>query len=296
MDIKKPHNEIGYIGLGIMGKPMVKNLMAAEYSIVFYARKANVIKEISSIGGRYVDNIPEISKSSKIIFLNLPDSDDVHEVIFSKTGLFSNLSKGSIIIDMSTISPEATKKMAKKLERKNCYLIDAPVSGGEVGAINGNLSIMVGGKKNIFNKIKHLLSVLGNNITYIGNSGSGQVTKACNQILVAGTMVSVSEILLLAKKLKCDLHLVKKALMGGFSNSRILDLHGERMISNDYKPGFKAKLHLKDLNIAVSLSDKIGLNLKSAKYSRKLMKIANQNNGQDKDSSIINKIIIKNKK
>ena len=296
MDIKKPHNEIGYIGLGIMGKPMVKNLMAADYSIVFYARKANVIKEISSIGGRYVDNISEISKSSKIIFLNLPDSDDVHEVIFSKAGLFSNLSKGSIIIDMSTISPEVTKKMAKKLERKNCYLIDAPVSGGEVGAINGNLSIMVGGKKNIFNKIKHLLSVLGNNITYIGNSGSGQVTKACNQILVAGTMVSVSEILLLAKKLKCDLRLVKKALMGGFANSRILDLHGERMISNDYEPGFKARLHLKDLNIAVSLSDKIGLNLKSAKYSRKLMKIANQNNGQDKDSSIINKIITKNKK
>ena len=296
MDIKKPHNEIGYIGLGIMGKPMVKNLIAAEYSIVFYARKANVIKEISSIGGRYVDNIPEISKSSKIIFLNLPDSDDVHEVIFSKKGLLSNLSKGSIIIDMSTISPEVTKKMAKKLEKKSCYLIDAPVSGGEIGAINGNLSIMVGGKKNIFNKIKYLLSVLGSNITYIGNSGSGQVAKACNQILVAGTMVSVSEILLLAKKLKCDLNLIKKALMGGFANSKILDLHGERMINNDYEPGFKAGLHLKDLNIAVNLSDKIGLNLKSAKYSRKLMKIANQNNDQDKDSSIINKIIIKNKK
>jgi 2-hydroxy-3-oxopropionate reductase len=196
---------------------------------------------------------------------------------------------------MSTISPEVTKTMAKKLERKSCYLIDAPVSGGEIGAINGNLSIMVGGKKNIFNKIKHLLSVLGNNITYIGNSGSGQVTKACNQILVAGTMVSVSEILLLAKKLKCDLNLIKKALMGGFANSKILDLHGERMINSDYEPGFKAGLHLKDLNIAVNLSDKIGLNLKSAKYSRKLMKIANQNNYQDKDSSIINKIITKNK-
>ena len=296
MDIKKPHNEIGYIGLGIMGKPMVKNLIAAGHNIVFYARKANVINEISLMGGRYVDNIPEISKSSKIIFLNLPDSDDVHEVIFSKTGLFSNLSKGSIIIDMSTISPEVTKKMAKKLERQNCYLIDAPVSGGEIGAVNGNLSIMVGGKKNIFNKIKYLLSGLGSNITYIGNSGSGQVTKACNQILVAGTMVSVSEILLLAKKLKCDLSLIKKALMGGFANSKILDLHGERMINNDYEPGFKAGLHLKDLNIAVNLSDKIGLNLKSAKYSRKLMKIANQNKYQDKDSSIINKIIIKNKK
>ena len=296
MDIKKPHNEIGYIGLGIMGKPMVKNLISADHSIVFYARKANVIKEISSIGGRYVDNIPEISKSSKIIFLNLPDSNDVYDVIFSKTGLFSNLSKGSIIIDMSTISPEVTKKISKKLERKKCYLIDAPVSGGEIGAINGSLSIMVGGKKNIFNKIKHLLSILGKNITYIGDSGSGQIAKACNQILVAGTMVSVSEILLLAKKSKCDLNLIKKALMGGFANSKILDLHGERMINNDYKPGFKTGLHLKDLNIAVNLSDKIGLNLKSAKYSRKLMKIASQSNYQDKDSSIINKIITKNKK
>jgi len=296
MDIKKAHNEIGYIGLGIMGKPMVKNLIMAGYSVMFYARKANVIKEISSIGGRYVDNISEISKSNKIIFLNLPDSDDVHEVIFSRTGLFSNLSKGSIIIDMSTISPEVTKEMAKKLERKNCHLIDAPVSGGEIGAINGSLSIMVGGKKNIFNKIKHLLSILGSNITYIGNSGSGQVTKACNQILVASTMVSVSEILLLAKKLKCDLNLVKKALMGGFANSKILDLHGERMINGNYEPGFKAGLHLKDLNIAVSLSNKIGLNLKSAKYSRTLMKRANQHDYKDKDSSIINKIITKNKK
>ena len=296
MDIKKAHTEIGFIGLGIMGKPMVKNLIAAGHNVVFYARKANIIQEISRAGGRYIDNISEISKSCKIIFLNLPNSNDVYEVILGKKGFSSNLSKGSIIIDMSTISPEVTKEIADKLEKKNCHLIDAPVSGGEVGSINGNLSIMVGGRKKIFNKIKYLLSVLGSNITYIGSSGSGQVTKACNQILVAGTMVSVSEVLLLAKKLKCNLPLVKKALMGGFANSKILDLHGDRMIKDDYKPGFKASLHLKDLGIAVNLSNKVGLNLKSAKYSRQLMKSANLSNYHNKDSSIINKIITKNKK
>ncbi|MBT3549041.1 MAG: NAD(P)-dependent oxidoreductase [Gammaproteobacteria bacterium] len=296
MDTKKAHNEIGYIGLGIMGKPMVKNLLVAGHNIVFYARKANIIKEVSKIGGRYINNIAGIAKSSKVIFLNLPNSDDVYQVILGPSGLIQSLSKGSVIIDMSTISPEVTKAISVKLEKKGCYLIDAPVSGGEVGAINGNLSIMVGGKKKIFNKIKNLLSILGENITYIGDSGSGQVTKACNQILVAGTMVSVSEILLLAKKLKCDLVLVKKALMGGFANSKILDLHGDRMINGNYKPGFKAALHMKDLDIAVGLSNKVGLNLKGAKYSKKLMKNAIEDNYHNSDSSIINKIISKNKK
>ena len=226
MDTKKAHNEIGYIGLGIMGKPMVKNLLAAGHDIIFYARRDNVIKEVSKLGARYLDNIPQIARSSKIIFLNLPNSNDVYRVIMGKKGLFSNLSRGSIVIDMSTISPEVTKDIANKLLSKGCYLIDAPVSGGEIGAINGNLSIMVGGMEKIFKKIKYLLSVLGDNITYIGESGSGQITKACNQILVAGTMVSVSEILLLAKKSKCDLNLVKKALMGGLLIARFLIFMG----------------------------------------------------------------------
>ena len=169
-------------------------------------------------------------------------------------------------------------------------------SSGEIGAINANLSIMVGGEKRIFNKIKPLLYILGSNITYVGDSGSGQITKACNQILAAGTMIAVSEILLLSKKSKCDPKLVKKALMGGFANSKVLDLHGERMITNNYKPGFKASLHFKDLDIAMNLASDLGLKLENARYSKKIMKQAINDNYGNKDSSIINKIIQKNNK
>lgn len=288
---KKLHKEIGFIGLGIMGKPMVKNLLKSGYAVYFYARKKRVIDEIKKLGGKYFVNIGELPKVCKIIILNLPESKDVKEVILSKHGLWKNISKDTTIIDMSTISPDVTVSISKKLKKLKVHLIDAPVSGGEIGAIKGNLSIMVGGEKSIFNKIKPILGVLGKNITYIGKSGSGQIAKACNQILVAETMVAVSEILLLAKKTKCDLKLIREALMGGFANSKILDLHGQRMIEGNYKPGFKVGLHLKDLNIAVELAKKSGLRLNNALYARKLMRAANYMKLQNKDSSIINKII-----
>ena len=172
-------------------------------------------------------------------------------------------------------------------------MIDAPVSGGEIGAINGSLSIMVGGQKKIFKKILPILSVLGENITYIGKSGSGQITKACNQILVAGTMVAVSEVLLVAKKSGCNLNLIRDALMGGFANSKILEVHGRRMIDSDYKPGFKSKLHLKDLDIALKIAKDLNINLKGTKYSRKLMYQSVMDKKQEKDSSVIHEIIKK---
>ena len=296
MDNKKAHNEIGFIGLGIMGKPMVKNLLAAGYKVSFYARKKSVIKEISKIGGSYKNNISEIAKRCKLIILNLPNSKDVYDIVLGKTGLITNITNNTIILDMSTIAPEITIKIYNKLKSKKSHLIDAPVSGGEIGAINGNLSIMVGGQKKIFNKVKPVLSILGKNITYIGKSGSGQITKACNQILVAGTMVAVSEVMLMAKKSGCNLNLVKDALMGGFANSKILELHGDRMIKGNYKPGFKSKLHLKDLNIALDMANNLGLNLKSTKYSRKLIHDSVINKMHDKDSSILNEIIKKNNK
>ncbi len=296
MDEKKPHSEIGFIGLGIMGKPMAKNLVDSGFKVYFFARKQKIIKEMVSYGGKYLNKIQDISQKCKVIFLNLPNSKDVKNVVLSKNGLWHNLQKNTIIIDMSTISPETTKEVFKKLKTKNVFLIDAPVSGGEMGAINGDLSIMVGGNKKIYNKIKSLLSILGKNITYIGPTGSGQITKACNQILVAGTMVAVSEIFLLAKKSKCNLNLIQKALLGGFANSKILDIHGKRMIKKNYKPGFKTRLHLKDLNIALNLSKNLNIDLKSAKYSKKLMLSAVNSGEQNKDSSIINKIIQKNNK
>ena len=234
MDSKKAHCEIGFIGLGIMGKPMVKNLLKSGYKVSFFARRKKVIDEISAIGGIHIKNISDLPKSCKVIMLNLPKSNDVHNIVLGKRGLYKNILPDTTLIDMSTISPDVTVEIADKLKEKKSYLIDAPVSGGEIGAINGNLSIMVGGQKKIFNKVLPILSVLGENITYIGKNGSGQITKACNQILVAGTLVAVSEVLLMAKKSGCNLNLVREALMGGFANSKILEVHGKRMISGAY--------------------------------------------------------------
>ena len=293
MDSKKAHCEIGFIGLGIMGKPMVKNLLMSGYKVSFFARRKKVIDEISAIGGIYIKNISDLPKSCKVIMLNLPKSNDVHNIVLGKRGLYKNILPDTTLIDMSTISPDVTVEIADKLKEKKSYLIDAPVSGGEIGAINGNLSIMVGGQKKIFNKVLPILSVLGENITYIGKNGSGQITKACNQILVAGTLVAVSEVLLMAKKSGCNLNLVREALMGGFANSKILEVHGDRMISSDYKPGFKSKLHLKDLDIALNIAKDLNINLKGTKYSRKLMHQSVVDKKQEKDSSVIHEIIKK---
>ena len=293
MDSKKAHCEIGFIGLGIMGKPMVKNLLMSGYKVSFFARRKKVIDEISAIGGIYIKNISDLPKSCKVIILNLPKSNDVHNIVLGERGLYKNILPDTTLIDMSTISPDVTVEIADKLKEKKSYLIDAPVSGGEIGAINGNLSIMVGGQKKIFNKVLPILSVLGENITYIGKNGSGQITKACNQILVAGTLVAVSEVLLMAKKSGCNLNLVREALMGGFANSKILEVHGNRMISSDYKPGFKSKLHLKDLDIALNIAKDLNINLKGTKYSRKLMHQSVVDKKQEKDSSVIHEIIKK---
>ena len=293
MDSKKAHREIGFIGLGIMGKPMVKNLLKSGYKVSFFARRKKVIDEISAIGGIYIKNISDLPKSCKVIILNLPKSNDVHNIVLGERGLYKNILPDTTLIDMSTISPDVTVEIADKLKVKKSYMIDAPVSGGEIGAINGNLSIMVGGQKKIFNKVLPILSILGENITYIGKNGSGQITKACNQILVAGTLVAVSEVLLMAKKSGCNLNLVREALMGGFANSKILEVHGNRMISSDYKPGFKSKLHLKDLDIALNIAKDLNINLKGTKYSRKLMHQSVVDKKQEKDSSVIHEIIKK---
>jgi len=293
MDSKKAHCEIGFIGLGIMGKPMVKNLLKSGYKVSFFARRKKVINEISAIGGAYIKNISDLPKLCRIIILNLPKSNDVQKVVLGNDGLYENILHNTILIDMSTISPDVTTDISNKLKLKKSYLIDAPVSGGEIGAINGNLSIMVGGQKKIFKKILPILSVLGENITYIGKSGSGQITKACNQILVAGTMVAVSEVLLVAKKSGCNLNLIRDALMGCFANSKILEVHGLRMINGNYKPGFKSKLHLKDLDIALKIAKNLNINLKGTKYSRKLMHQSVIDKKQEKDSSVIHEIIKK---
>ena len=296
MDIKKAHKEIGFIGLGIMGKPMADNLVKAGFNVSFYARRKLIIEDMIAKGSKFLPSVSDVSKSCKIIFLNLPESKDVKNVVLGRNGLYEGLQKNTIIIDMSTICPNVTQELSNILLKKNCYLIDAPVSGGEIGAIKGTLSIMVGGDRQKFLKIKSLLNTLGKDITYIGKSGSGQIAKACNQILVAGTMSAVSEILILADKLKCDKTLIKKALMGGFAKSKILEVHGERMIKNNYKPGFTSKLHLKDMIIARNLARKVGLKLMGANRSLQLLKQVKKSKLSNKDSSIIHKMIMKKSK
>jgi len=291
MEKKISHDEIGFIGLGIMGKPMVYNLIKSGYKIRFFARRKSVVNEVKKKGAIQCNSLRNLASACKIIFLNLSDDKAINEVIFGKDNLFDNMKQKTILIDMSTISPHTTLEISKKLKNRKSHILDCPVSGGEIGAINAELSIMVGGKLEIFKRMMPLLSCLGNNITYVGKSGSGQIAKACNQILVAQTIVAVSEILCLAKETKTDPVLVQKALMGGFAKSKILDIHGTRIIKTDYEPGFKSKLHLKDINIAIELCKEHGLTLDGARYARKILKKTVKSDYGDQDSSIMNEIV-----
>ena len=286
-------NRVGFIGLGIMGKPMVMNLLKAGVDIYFYARKKSIIREIEEYGGKYIPKISDIPNYANILITNLPKTSDVEKIVTGKDGLMKNLNQNSIVIDMSTISPEKTKHINYLLEKKGSFFLDAPVSGGEVGAISGKLSIMVGGSKKGFNRVKNILSIIGEKITYIGESGSGQICKACNQILVAQTIQSISEIITIAKKSKINPSTIRAALLGGYANSKILEIHGNRMIKSDYKPGFKLSLHNKDLKIAKTLAKDLGLSLKSLNRTQKLMDSAEKEGLSDLDSSAIHSILEK---
>jgi len=286
-------NKVGFIGLGIMGKPMVINLIKKDIEVYFFARKKQIIDEISRIGGKFTPDPGDISKFTKTCITNLPNTKDVENIIFGKNGIMNNLQAGSIVIDMSTISPEGTRHINHKLRAKKSFFIDAPVSGGEAGAKSGKLSIMVGGDKSAYLKIKFLLSILGSKITYLGKSGSGQVCKACNQILVAQTIQSISEIITIAKKSDINPMTIREALLAGYANSKILEVHGKRMIESDYKPGFKLSLHNKDLKIAKNLVKNIGLTLKGLNRVQKAMRDAELEGLSEFDSSVIHTILEK---
>ena len=234
-----------------------------------------------------------ISKFTKIILTNLPNTKDVENIVIGENGIINNLQIGSIVIDMSTISPEGTRYINDKLRERKSYLVDAPVSGGEAGAKSGKLSIMVGGDKSAYLKIRFILSILGSKITYLGKSGSGQVCKACNQILVAQTIQSISEIITIAKKSDINPMIIREALLAGYANSKILEVHGKRMITSNYKPGFKLSLHHKDLKIAKNLIKNMGLNLKGLNQVQKAMRSAENEGLSEFDSSVIHTILEK---
>lgn len=242
--------KIGFIGLGIMGRPMALNLIKAGYSVLIL-KTSGAAKEVVAAGAKSYGTISALAADSDIVITMLPDSPEVENVVYGKDGIIEGIQPGSIFVDMSTIAPATAIKMYKSFHDKNVEALDAPVSGGQVGAENATISIMVGGREAAFNKVLPLFNVMGKSAVLIGDAGAGQTTKACNQIIVGMTIQAVAEAFALAKKAKVDIKKMREALLGGFAQSRILDLHGQRIIDDNFKPGFKVKLHRKDMNIAL---------------------------------------------
>ena len=286
---------IGLIGLGIMGKPMAKNLLQANYSLGLYARKPQTTQPFASVDNVEIYSSPaELAQHCDMTITCVADSPDVAEILCGKDGVFDGAQSEHLVIDMSTISPEVTRSLAQQLAKKNIAMLDAPVSGGEIGAIEGTLSIMVGGSADAFARALPIFQVLGKNIVHVGDHGAGQVAKACNQILAAQTISAVAEALLLAKSSHVDPGKVRDALLGGFANSKVLDLHGKRMLDENYQPGFKASLHLKDMRIALSSAENNHISMPGAEMAEQyLQKLVEQGNGE-LDSSAIAKVIFNN--
>jgi 2-hydroxy-3-oxopropionate reductase len=257
-------NNVGFIGPGIMGRPMALNLMKAGNALSVYGRRAESMKPLTDAGAKACKSPRDVAAQSDVIFIIVSDTPDVEEVILGENGVIHGARKGAIVVDMSTISPNATRVMAEKLAGRGVEMLDAPVSGGDVGAINGTLSIMVGGKQAAFDKVLPLFQAMGKNIVHVGDNGAGQVCKACNQIVVAVTIEAVSEAITFARKNGVDAAKVRAALMGGFAGSKILEVHGQRMLDNVFKPGFKVKLHQKDMRIVMEDAGKLGLGLPAA--------------------------------
>ncbi len=285
-------NRIGLIGLGIMGKPMANNLLQANHNLGLYARNPKSLQTFSANNIEIYNSPAELAQHCDITITMVADSPDVIEVVTGEEGIIHGAKPKHLVIDMSTISPEVTRSLAKELASKGIDMLDAPVSGGEQGAIDGTLSIMVGGDADAFNYAYPALQILGKNIVHIGNHGAGQVSKACNQILAAQTIVAVGEAFLLAKSSGVDPSKVREALLGGFANSKVLELHGKRILDDNYKPGFKAELHFKDIGIALKSAQENNISIPGTERVEKyLRKLVEQGDGE-LDSAAIGKIVL----
>ena len=277
---------IGFIGTGIMGRPMAGHLQAAGHQL-FIRDLDPPPPELIDGGATACASCREVAERSEVVILMVPDTPDVAEVLFGADGVVAGLSAGTTVVDMSTISPIDTVQFAGKVNDAGCDYLDAPVSGGEVGAKNAALTIMVGGPETAFERVRPLFELMGQNITLVGDNGAGQTCKAANQIIVAMTIHAVGEALLFASKAGVDPARVRDALMGGFTGSRILELHGERMIKRTFDPGFRIKLHQKDLNLALSGARALGLSLPGTAQAQELFNACKGNGWDDLDHSAL---------
>jgi 2-hydroxy-3-oxopropionate reductase len=276
---------IGFIGLGAMGKPMTRNLMKAGYPVNVLTRTRSRIEDLLADGAVWCNTPKEIAQESDVVITMLPDTPDVEQVLGGRDGVFDGARPGMLLIDMSTVSPVAVRKLARDAEARGCDFLDAPVSGGEIGAQNGTLSIMAGGREPAFRRAMPVFQALGKTILLIGDSGAGQIAKAANQILTAVTTEAVAEALVFAAKAGVDPAKVRQALMGGSASSRILTTHGEKMIERDFKPGFRMRLHRKDLDITLDAGKTYGAALPVTALVRELMTETLKDGQGDMDNS-----------
>ncbi|GAA1576956.1 2-hydroxy-3-oxopropionate reductase [Kribbella sancticallisti] len=279
---------IGFVGLGVMGRPMARNLIAAGHDLSLYRDKGE-------LEGHQCSSAAEAAERSEVIILMLPDTPDVEAALFGVDGVAESLKPGSLVIDMSSVSPSATKTFARRIEEQGCDYLDAPVSGGEVGAVQASLTIMAGGRPEAFERARPLFKILGKNITRIGDVGAGQTAKVANQIVVGLTIEAVAEALLFAEAAGADPAIVRAALMGGFASSRVLEVHGERMINESYEPGFRIRLHRKDLSLAVQAAAELDLALPNTAATQQLMNAAIADGDGDLDHSALHKTLRRNR-
>ncbi|MFY0664498.1 MAG: 2-hydroxy-3-oxopropionate reductase [Natronospirillum sp.] len=275
---------IGFIGLGIMGTPMAQHIINGGHHINAFTL-GDVPASLLEAGAHGCASAAEVAEQSDIIILMVPDTPDVEAALFSEQGVAAGLSAGKTVIDMSSISPVATKEFAQRIEALDCDYVDAPVSGGDVGAKAATLSIMVGGKPEVFERVRPILALMGKNITLVGDSGAGQTCKVANQIIVALTIEAVGEALVFASKAGADPARVREALMGGFAASRILEVHGERMVSRNFEPGFRIALHQKDLNLALTAARQLGVSLPNTATAQALFNTCEAQGGSQWDHS-----------
>tara|TARA_R100000005_G_scaffold95480_1_gene77068 strand:+ start:15195 stop:16085 length:891 start_codon:yes stop_codon:yes gene_type:complete len=282
--------KIGFIGLGIMGLPMAGNLQKAGYQLYLNDR-AQIPQSLVEGGAMSCASGREVAENSDIIIIMVPDTPHVEEVLFSSDGVADGLSADKIVVDMSSISPMATKDFARRINDRGCDYLDAPVSGGEVGAREATLTIMVGGPEKAFSTVEPIFRIMGKNVTLVGGNGDGQTTKVANQIIVALTIEAVGEALLFASRAGADPSKVRQALMGGFASSRILELHGERMVNRTFDPGFRIELHQKDLNLALSNARQMGISLPNTATCQELFNACASHGGSAWDHSAMVKAL-----
>lgn len=276
---------VGFIGLGIMGAPMAGHLVDAGHKVVTHTHRTPVSDDLKAKGVEDLPSLKAVAEASDVVIMIVPDTPQVEAVLFAEDGIASGLSAGKLVIDMSSISPIDTKAFSEKITVLGCDYVDAPVSGGEVGAKAASLTIMVGATDDGFARAKPLFDLMGKNITHVGPIGAGQTTKVANQIIVALNIEAVAEALLFAAKAGADPAKVRKALMGGFASSKVLEIHAERMINRTFDPGFRIRLHQKDLNLALQNAKEMGISLPNTAAAQELFNACTSHGGADDDHS-----------